>query len=114
MKIKAYKITAEMMVIVCSVLLNAILWILVLTTFPKHDPSAILHYTAGVGIDFVGSPWQIFVLPSIGLAILTMNAVLGSFVRKVNEVAFWMFWVSIPILEGMLIGTYIVLLRLNS
>lgn len=85
-----------------------------LTTFPKNDPSAILHYTAGVGIDFVGNPWQIFVLPSMGLVMLLLNALLGRFVRGVNEVAFWIFWTSMPILEGMLIGVYIMLLRLNS
>lgn len=114
MKIKGYNLTSEQLVLVGSALLNALLWILVLTTFPKNDPSAILHYTAGVGIDFVGSPWQIFVLPSISTAILVMNALLAFFVRKANEVAFWVFLISIPILACMVIGTYVILLRLNS
>lgn len=114
MKIRGYSITSEWLVLAGSIVLNSILWILVLTTFPKSDPSAILHYTAGVGIDFVGSPWQIFVLPSMGLIMLILNAFLARIVRSVNEVAFWIFWVSIPVLEAMLIGVYIMLLRLNS
>ena len=114
MKIKGYNLRGVSVVLASSILLNLVLWILVLTTFPKGDPSAILHYTAGVGIDFVGSPWQIFVLPSIGLAMLIINVLLGLFVRAVSEVAFWIFWTSMPILEAMLIGTYIILLRFNS
>jgi hypothetical protein len=114
MKIKGYSITVEFVIGLVSVVLNAFLWLFVLITFPKHDPSAILHYTAGVGIDFVGSPLQIFVLPGIGLAVLLINAVLARFVRSVSHVAFWIFWASLPILECMLIGTYAILLRLNS
>ncbi|MEO6077929.1 MAG: hypothetical protein ABIP54_04035 [Candidatus Andersenbacteria bacterium] len=114
MKIKGYSITVEFIIGLLSVVLNAFLWILVLATFPKHDPSAILHYTAGVGIDFVGSPLQIFVLPGIGLAVLLINGLLARFVKSVSSIAFWIFWASLPILELMLLGVYIILLRLNS
>ncbi|HSX25056.1 MAG TPA: hypothetical protein VLG69_03770 [Candidatus Andersenbacteria bacterium] len=108
MQTKGYKLIA------LSVLANIILWILVFLTFPKHDPSAILHYTAGVGVDFVGSGWQIFILPSIGLAILILNALLAQLVKSASIAAYWIFWASLPIIEVLLIGTYIILLRLNS
>ena len=114
MKTKGYSLGAESFVFIGSVVLNAILWALVLMTFPKHDPSAILHYTVGVGVDFVGSGWQIFVLPSIGLAMLILNALLARLVRLASEVAYWIFWASLPLMEVLLIGTYIILLRLNS
>ncbi len=111
---KAYRLSAQAIVGIASLIANAILWVVVLVTFPKHDPSAILHYTAGVGVDFVGNWWQIFVLPSMGLAMLILNIVLARLVRSASDVAYWIFWASLPIIEILLIGTYIILLRLNS
>ncbi|OGY37844.1 MAG: hypothetical protein A3E36_02200 [Candidatus Andersenbacteria bacterium RIFCSPHIGHO2_12_FULL_45_11b] len=115
MRIKGYRPLGLPAVLAgISIFLNLAFWVLVLATFPKHDPSAILHYTAGVGVDFVGSGWQIFVLPIIGLIMLVLNAVLARLVQSASNVAYWVFWASLPLIEALLIGTYIILLRLNS
>lgn len=108
MKKRGFKILAG------SIVLNVVLWILVLTTFPKNDPLAILHYTAGVGVDFVGNGQQVLVLPGIGLALLCLNVILAYTVRQASVIAAWIFLASVPIIEVMLIVTYIMLLRLNS
>lgn len=87
---------------------------MVVATFPKHDESAILHYTAGVGIDFIGNGWQIVVLPSIGAMVLLLNGVLAYMVRTISPLASWIFWASIPMMQVLLVGTYLILLKLNS
>ncbi len=114
MQVKGYNVSGRQLVLYSSIVLNIALWIVVLATFPKNSPFAILHYTAGVGIDFIGSGWQIVVLPSIGTLVLILNSVLARFVERVSDVAFWIFWASLPVMEALLIVTYGLLLRLNS
>lgn len=94
--------------------MNLLLWIIVLATFPKNSPTAILHYTAGVGIDFIGEGWQIITLPGIGALLLLVNTVLARFIEKINQPAFWVLWGSMPLLQFILLATYGILLALNT
>ncbi|OGY31015.1 MAG: hypothetical protein A3C02_02190 [Candidatus Andersenbacteria bacterium RIFCSPHIGHO2_02_FULL_45_11] len=97
-----------------SVACNLVLWIIVLATFPKDSPTAILHYTAGIGVDFIGDGWQIVTLPGIGTLLLVVNIVLARFVEKTSPLAFWILWGSVPVLECVLLATYGILLTLNT
>ncbi len=97
-----------------SVALNLLLWIIVLATFPKDSPTAILHYTAGIGVDFIGEGWQIITLPGIGTLLLIVNTVLARFIEKTSTLAFWILWGSVPVLECVLLATYGILLTLNT
>ncbi|MDA1169490.1 MAG: hypothetical protein O3A36_04080 [bacterium] len=97
-----------------SVLLNILLWLIVLITFPKSSPNAILHYTAGVGIDFIGNGWQIITLPSIGAFLICVNIILARYVRNTSRIAFWILWMSMPLLQILLLGTYGILLSFNT
>lgn len=96
-----------------SILLNAALWILVVTTFPKDSPAAVLHYSVGVGIDFIGPGGQIYTLPSIGTALLVANAALAYILAAVSRRAVWVFIGVIPIVEVVLLAAYLMLWRLN-
>ncbi len=97
-----------------SVACNALLWIIVLATFPKDSPTAILHYTAGIGVDFIGEGWQIITLPGIGTLLLIVNTILARSIEKTSLLAFWILWGSIPVLECVLLATYGILLTLNT
>lgn len=104
-----------------SVACNLLLWIIVLATFPKDSPTAILHYTAGIGVDFIGEGWQIITLPGIGTLLLVVNTILARLVEKTSLpdrqtglLAFWILWGSVPVLECVLLATYGILLTLNT
>lgn len=99
-------------VFVASFVLNILIWIIVLATFPKDSPTAILHYTAGIGVDFIGEGWQIITLPAVATLLLVVNSVLARLVE--HRLAFWMLWGSVPLLECMLLATYGILLTLNT
>lgn len=111
MRLKGYKPPSVLVGV--SIALNIFLWLVALITFPRQE-SAILHYTAGLGIDSIGSSWQIVVLPSIGTIILLLNLVLARFVKEVSDSAYWMYIISIPVIEVLLLVTYFILLRFNQ
>lgn len=96
-----------------SVALNIVTWGIVLATFPKNSPTAILHYTAGIGVDFIGSGLQIITLPAIGTLIIVVNTLLAKFIASINTAAFWVLWGSVPLIQCILLATYGILLTLN-
>lgn len=112
MNLRDYR-SPEKAVLLGSFLLNILLWILVLIAFPKSSPNAILHYTAGIGIDFIGQGWQIITIPSIGALLIAVNVILARYLQRVSTIAFWILWVSMPLLQLLLIATYGILLTLN-
>ena len=115
MRLKGFRLDSLPAIIIgASIALNVLLWIVVLATFPKDSPSAILHYTAGVGIDFIGEGWQIIMLPSMGILLIAVNVLLARFVERASKIAFWICISSLPLLQVLLLGTYGILLRLNS
>lgn len=97
-----------------SLALNLVLWGVVLITFPKNSPTSILHYTAGIGVDFIGNGWQIITLPAIGTLLLIVNSVLARIVEGTSKLAFWMLWGSIPLMQCVLLATYALLLTFNT
>ncbi len=113
MNLKGYRRSPEKAVVAISCILNILLWIFVLLTFPKSSPNAILHYTAGVGIDFIGQGWQIVTIPSIGALLICVNVILARYIKRASNRAFWMLWMSMPFLQLLLIATYSMLLSLN-
>ncbi len=81
--------------------------------FPKSSPNAILHYTAGIGIDFIGQGWQIITIPSIGALLIVVNVILARYIKGASTISFWILWISMPFLQLLLIGTYAMLWGLN-
>ncbi len=49
------------------------LWMYIVSHIRLYTDATFLHYTVGVGVDFVGSKGQIFALPIIGLIIALAN-----------------------------------------
>ncbi len=109
---KGYRL--ENVVIGASVALNILLWVIVLATFPKDSPTAILHYTAGIGVDAIGDGWKIVTIPAIGTLLLIVNTILARLVEPIGKPAFWILWGSVPVIQCVLLATYAILLTLNT
>ena len=107
-------LSLEAIVVIISFALNIILWLIVLITFPKDSPNAVLHYTAGVGVDFIGKGWQIITLPSIGALLMVVNIIMAQYIKRTSEIAFWILWTSMPCMQIILLGTYSILLSFNT
>ena len=97
-----------------SLVLNAILWALVLNFFPRNNPATVLHYSIDVGIDLIGEGKQIIILPAAGLVILIGNSLLGAVLRRHNPTTAWIVWSAIPILQIILLGSFILVWQANT
>lgn len=64
-------------VILGALLINATNWGLIAYFIRPVDFPIILHYNVYFGVDVIGAWWQIYFLPLIGLAILSVNTILG-------------------------------------
>jgi len=93
------------LIIGISILINALLWFLSIQFFPT-DESVVLHYSATIGIDFIGNSRQITTLPLIGLFIIIGNFILGILLRPIDLKTAWILWGIIPITQLMLLGAF--------
>ena len=64
-------------VFIGALLLNIINWGLIAFFIRPVDFSIILHYNVYFGVDVIGSWWQVYFLPFIGLIILNLNTLLA-------------------------------------
>lgn len=64
-------------VLIGALLLNAANWGLIAYFIRPVDFPIILHYNVYFGVDVIGSWWQVYFLPLIGLLILFVNTTLG-------------------------------------
>lgn len=93
---------------------NVVLWLLVLLTFPIEAPVSILHYSVGVGIDFIGQGSEIMTLPAIGSILLIGNSLLAAGLWRRSSRASWILLSSSFIFQALLLVAYILLWRLNA
>ncbi len=63
--------------LIASFALNALNWGLIIFYIRPVDFPIILHYNVYFGVDIIGSWWQVYFLPLIGLLILSVNSLLG-------------------------------------
>ncbi len=97
-----------------SAILNAALWVMSALLFPKDVPVAILHYSALIGVDFIGASHQIYILPLIGLCILIGNLILGFMIRPTSARSAWVLWGSTILVQSVLIVSFFILWKLNG
>lgn len=64
-------------VIIGALLVNITNWGLIAYFIRPVDFPIILHYNVYFGVDVIGAWWQVYFLPLIGIAILSVNTVLG-------------------------------------
>lgn len=93
--------------------INALLWLLSFLLFPQESPAAILHYSIGIGIDFVGEGGKIIMLPVIGTIFIIVNTLVGYAVRSISYRAAWMVFISIPLVQLILLAAFAFLWRIN-
>lgn len=89
-----------------SLVLNGIFWLVAILTFPREVPAAVLHYSVGVGIDFIGEGKQVLVLPGIGLAIIAVDGILAAITRGVMRLGMWILLASAILAQILLIIAY--------
>jgi len=64
-------------VIIAALFVNFGNWAAIAYFIRPVDFPIILHYNIYFGVDVIGAWWQVYFLPLIGLAILSVNTVLG-------------------------------------
>lgn len=96
-----------------GVVLNLIAWGIAIF-FPRHEATAILHYTSSVGIDFVGEGRHIIVLPAAGLLILIVNLIVGRLIVEADYRTSWVLWSTVPIVQVVIILALVFLWSINS
>lgn len=57
-----------------SATLNILVWIYLVLNINLFSESTFLHYSVGVGVDYVGKRSDVFSMPIIGLLILAINS----------------------------------------
>jgi hypothetical protein len=97
-----------------SAIINVSLWLLARFLFPQETPAAILHYSAGTGIDFIGEGDQIVVLPLIGTIVWVGNSILGFTLMRASPTSAWLLWASTLVMECTLLLAFFLLLRINA
>lgn len=65
--------------LIASLLLNILNWIALAYFIRPVDFPITLHYNVYFGVDIIGSWWQVYFLPAIGLLLLLVNTALGYF-----------------------------------
>lgn len=94
-------------------IINIVFWIVVFTTFPRDMPAAVLHYSVGVGVDFVGESNQIMVLPLTGSVLLVLTVLLAYTLWRVSVAAVWILLGGNVMVQLLLIVAYAYILALN-
>lgn len=97
-----------------SVLFNAGLWLIAWQFSSRHNEAAVLHYNIDVGVDLIGESHQITTLPIAGTILLVVNTLLGVLIYKADTRAAWTLLNVIPVVQLILIGTMILLWRINA
>jgi len=97
---------------VVSAIANAVLWYITIFIFPKQE-TTVLHYSVDLGIDFIGTGQQIYLLPIIGLAALVGNGLIGLAIRRADSVSALLAWWTAPFIQIILIGALILIYQAN-
>lgn len=103
-----------LILIVSSCLLNGLIWLLSLQFFPRSNPLTVLHYTTGMGIDFIGEGSHIIVLPTIGLIVILANSILGWAIVKADKRASWVMWSMILPVQLILLSSFYLIWQANG
>jgi len=96
-----------------SCALALVFWGVVWWTFPRSTPAAVLHYSSGMGVDYIGEGNRILVLPGAATALVVTNLLLWQIIKRASKKAAWIFIGIVPILVVLLLTAYILLWQLN-
>lgn len=97
----------------CSLSLNIITWLMAWFMFPRQSPTAILHYSNDIGIDFVGTGNDIMTLPFIGSLMIILNYSVGLGLKRMDERLMWILISPVPLMQLTLLGAFITLWYVN-
>ena len=97
-----------------SLILQAIIWIWLVTQIPREEGQVFLHYTVLFGVDTVGTWRELFAIPFTGFGILFFNALLGwMFFQKDKYLAHVLNVVSV-LVHLFLLAVVFLLVTLNA
>ncbi|MAF13962.1 MAG: hypothetical protein CMI53_03645 [Parcubacteria group bacterium] len=69
-----------------SILVNIFLWIFLVWQVKSFPDLISLHYNIYFGIDLLGSKYQLFLLPVLGLIFFFINLLIGSMVYTKEKI----------------------------
>lgn len=99
-------------VLIGSLIVNLANWGFIAFFIRPVDFLIILHYNVYFGVDVIGSWWQMYLMPSIGLLLLVVNASLGFlfYQRRERIVAHLLMLATFIVQVGLSIGVASLLL----
>ncbi len=101
--------------IAISLVANIGFWLLVWITYPTEIEAVILHYSVGVGIDFIGEGKRLFILPAVALSVLVLNTGLARFIQPAAQGrGAWILISVIPCVQLAAIVAYIIVWKVNT
>jgi hypothetical protein len=68
-----------------SILFNGVIWAVLKFFSHPEGSSIILHYNVYFGVDSIGAPQEVFMLPIIGLIVFLVNVVLAFYFYAKKE-----------------------------
>jgi len=93
--------------------MNVFVWLWLWSHIPAGVNGLFLHYNILFGVDFIGSSWQMYMVPLSGLIILIINLFLGWVVYKKEHFAAQLLNFSAAFLQIFLIIEAYLLVLLN-
>ena len=98
-------------VLVVSFLVNAALFLWSWNVVRSlGDVIVPLHRTVYFGIDFLGQPWTILLLPAFAFVLWCVHAGLGVFFASKNRFWMYMLWASFPFIQlYVTLGTLVII-----
>ncbi|TRZ78539.1 hypothetical protein D4R87_00365 [bacterium] len=105
---------AVFVAIFCGLLINGAMWIVVAINEISANIPIPLHYNAYYGVDYLGDYRKIFIIPAVGLVIITINSILGFLLDSKCKVASKILFFIIPFLQILLMASTISIILFNK
>lgn len=97
-----------------SILANMFIWFFLVQNKRNNDYPVILHYNMFFGVDYLDSYDKIYLIPFVGLVIITLNMMLGySLYTKKRLASYFLSFNAILVQIFLILASYF-LIRVNS
>lgn len=105
---------ATIQTLIVSGIINLITWLFLFAKRIDGNFPIILHYNLFFGVDSVGDYRKIFLLPTVGLVVFVLNAILGKSFFKIERLASYLIILNILIVEVFILLSSYLIIKANS
>jgi len=57
--------------------MNIFSWLWIITQMPETGEQVVLHYNVLFGVDYIGSLWKVYYIPTLGFFVIATNMICG-------------------------------------